>query len=286
MNAFTLAEVARLANLSEARVRSLVLADVLAPTGAETGADAEAWRFSFRDLVLCRSARGLIEARVPPVRLTAALREVQAHLPEAQPLSGVALSADGRQVVARDGDVCWEVDTGQVRFEFEDLSSASPIVNIAPVSTESTEVVASSTAPVMTALDWFELGLELEDTHPDQARDAYRRALELDPLDRESRLNMARLLRQAGLLEPAEAHYRLGADIHAEDAQPMVDLGSLCEGQARWWDAVVAYERAAERSPATRDVYRRLASLYERLGESAKALGALKIYRSLTESPP
>ena len=278
MSAFSLAEVARLAGLEESRVRSLVAASILEPEGPDGK-----WQFSFRDLVLCRSARGLVDARVPLARLIGSLREVKARLPEAQPLSGVGLSAEGRRVVAHDGSICWEVDSGQVRFEFEGppVPDGPPIVNLGPVlEPENVEISDSS---IMTALEWFDLGLELEGKHPDQARDAYRRALELDPLDAEARLNIARLLRRTGLVEAAEAHYRLGSDLHPEDARPMFHLGLLMEGQGRWWDAVAAYEQASHRAPRSADVYRRLAGLYERVGESAQALRALKTYRALTE---
>ena len=277
MSDFTLDDVARLAGLPTARIRTLVQAAVLAPTGEDPG-----WRFSFRDLVLCRSARRLIDDRVTPDRLVSALSDVKARLPEAQPLSGVGLEAVGRRVVARDGQVCWEVDSGQVRFDFHEAPVPKPgIVNLGPVEPEP-EVANDAT--MMTSLEWFELGLELEVKHPEQARDAYRRALELDPLDREARLNIARLLRQAGLLEAAESHYRLGADLHPDDARPVFHLGLLLEGQARWWDAVAAYEMASQRAGRSADVFRRLAGLYERLGDSTQALRALKTYRALTES--
>ena len=276
MSGFSLTEVARLAGLSERRVQSLVHAGILNPVG-EPGA------FSFRDLVLCRSARSLIEdARVPMERLAESLNEVRARLPDAQPLSGVGLSAEGRRVVARDGQVCWEVDSGQVRFDFGGIELTPPGEVVALDGLEPDPLVEAA-EPMMTALEWFDLGLELEAKHPDQARDAYRRALELDPLDKEARLNLARLLRRAGLFDAAESQYRLSADLHPDDARPVVHLGLMLESQSRWWDAVAAYEIATQRSPGTADVYRRLAGLYERLGESARAVRALKTYRALTE---
>ncbi|MEM7679363.1 MAG: tetratricopeptide repeat protein [Myxococcota bacterium] len=275
MNTFSLAEVARVVGLPTKRVQALVDAKILNPTGSEEA------RFSFRDLVLCRSARELIEDRVAPERLVALLHAVRDRLPDEQPLSGVGLISEGNRVVARDGQICWEVDSGQVRFDFEDEpdDALPPVVNLGPAPEN-----ASADGIMMTALEWFDLGLELEGKHPDQARDAYRRALELDPHDLEARLNLARLLRRCGVADAAEAHYRLGAGLHPDDARAVTQLGMLLESQARWWDAVSAYEVAVERSPQSADVFRKLAGLYERLGESKRALRALKTYRTLTES--
>ncbi len=277
MSGFSLEEVARLAGLSERRVSALVEAKILTPHGPDRDP-----RFSFRDLVLCRSAKTLADARVSLERLTGALAEIKAQLPDAMPLSGVGLSAEGRRVVARDDRVCWEVESGQVRFDFGEAMASDPgaVVNLGGSESELDEPASE---PAMTGLEWFDLGLELEPTHPDQARDAYRRALELEPLDKEARLNLARLLRRAGLVDAAEAQYRLGADLNPDDARPVVHLGLLLEGQARWWDAVAAYEQAVERAPKTADVFRRLAGLYERLGDSTRALRAMKTYRTLTE---
>ena len=283
MTDFSLSDVARLAGLPEARVRALVEAGVLEP---HDPAEAEG-RFSFRDVVLCRSARRLAEADVSLRRLTDALSEIKARLPEAHPLSGVAVLAEGRQVVARDGQVCWEVDSGQVRFDFGEPArfSVPPVVRLAR-GFHDPDGDPATDASMMTSHEWFELGLDLEPKHPDQARDAYRRALELDPLDRDARLNLARLLRNAGQVEAAEAQYRLVSDLHPDDARSVYDLGLLLEGQARWWDAVAAYESAAQRAPRSPDVYRRLAALYERLGEATQAVKALKTYRALVDATP
>lgn len=278
MSGFSLEEVARLAGLTEARVRGLVQAGILEPDPTASSAD----RFSFRDLVLCRSARRLVESNLSLEHLTDALTEVKAKLPEQQPLSGVGLQAEGRRVLAQDDGVCWEVDSGQVRFEFAAPTERAEVPAIVNLGVGADEQSATSATAVMAAHEWFDLGLELESKHPEQARDAYRRALELDPLDREARLNIARLLRHAGLVEAAEAQYRLAADIHADDERPVYDLGLLLEGQARWWDAVAAYEDAVRRAPRSAEAYRRLAGLYERLGDAQRALGALRTYRSLS----
>ncbi|MEL7370632.1 MAG: tetratricopeptide repeat protein [Myxococcota bacterium] len=277
MSTFSLAEVARVVGLPTTRVQALVDAHILTPCDSNGPEEA---RFSFRDLVLCRSARELIEDQVSPDRLIALLHAVRDRLPDEQPLSGIGLVSEGSRVVARDGQVCWEVDSGQVRFDFEDEPEEAlpPVVNLGPAPEK-----VSSEGATMTALEWFDLALELEAKHPEQARDAYRRALEIDPHDLEARLNIARLLRRAGLADSAEAHYRLCADLHPDDARPVTQLGLLLESQARWWDAVSAYELAVKRSPQSADVFRKLAGLYERLGESTRALRALKTYRTLTE---
>src|SRR2546426_9691223 len=61
----------------------------------------------------------------------------------------------------------------------------------------------------LSAQDWYDLGLELEVAAPAEARDAYRRALELDAHHADAPVNPGRLLHEQGPVEEAERHYPL-----------------------------------------------------------------------------
>src|SRR5438105_2279194 len=102
--------------LTPSRVRAYVRAGVLT---AERGEDGRL-RFSFQDLLLLRTAEGLVAERIPPRRVVRALKRLRAQLPNARPLTGVPLSADGDTVVAHDGTARWQPDTGQVLLSFRE----------------------------------------------------------------------------------------------------------------------------------------------------------------------
>ncbi|MGE4244346.1 MerR family transcriptional regulator, partial [Ramlibacter sp.] len=89
MQAYGVRDVERLLGLSRSTIRALVDAGFVTPArGARN-----AWRFSFQDLILLRTAQALVAAQVPQRRITRSLRELRKHLPAAMPLSGLAISA-------------------------------------------------------------------------------------------------------------------------------------------------------------------------------------------------
>lgn len=275
MAGYSAGEVAKILDLSVARIRAYVRAGFIAP---ERGTRGE-YRLSFQDLVLLRTAKGLIAARIPARRVRAALLHLKAQLPTGRPLSGVQVSAEGDQIVVRDGDALWQPESGQALFNFEVSELAR---KVAPLARRA-HARAQSAQHALRAEDWFVLGIELEISSPSEARDAYRRALELDPENVEARLNLGRLLHEAGEASAAEAHYRMALDLRPDDATAAFNLGVALEDQERLDDAVKAYLVAIASEPDYSDAYYNLAHLYERLEEPALALRYLKSYKRLTE---
>ena len=77
------------------------------------------------------------------------------------------------------------------------------------------------------AAGWYDLGLELEAVAPTEARDAYRRALELDAHHADAHVNLGRLLHEQGLVEEAERHYRQALRESPDHATAAFNLASL-----------------------------------------------------------
>ncbi len=271
---YTSREASGLLDLSVGQIRSFVRAGFLDPERGERGE----YRFSFRDLVMLRTAKGLLDKRVPAVRVRNALSELKRQLPQDQPITSVDLEAVGDAVVAKDGDRIWIPESGQSVFAFGDRGEIRAPTRLIPKLPTADPVDAE-----MTAEDWFELGCELETGAPKQARDAYRRALELEPEFREVRLNLGRLLHQSGELGAAEAHYRMAMIARPEDATAIFNLGVVLDDQGRSEEAVTAYERAIRTEPLFKDAYYNLARLLERLSRHQEALRVLGAYRKLTE---
>ena len=78
-------DVEKLLRLPRSTIRSLVDAGFVSPARGPRNA----WRFSFQDLVVLRTARALAEANVPSKRITRSIRELRRQLPQAMPLSGL-----------------------------------------------------------------------------------------------------------------------------------------------------------------------------------------------------
>src|SRR5947207_7251974 len=158
MSGYGAREVAKMLGVSVSQVRAYVRAGFLEPTRGPRGE----LRFSFQDLVLLRTAQGLVSARIPPRRVRSALRKLKEQLPEGRPLRAVHIRAEGDRIIVGDGDARWSPESGQVLFDFGARELARKVAPLRP----------SFEDPA----DWYERGCDLEESSPGDARDAYRRA--------------------------------------------------------------------------------------------------------------
>ena len=266
-------DVAGLLGLSAEQVRSYVRAGFLAP---RQGARGE-YCFSFQDLVLLRTAKGLLAARVPRRRVRIALQNLREQLPEDRPLTGVRISAQGHHVVVRDGREVWNPESGQALFDFE-LSGLAREASTLPLRTP-----PEPHAEPESAADWYERGSALEEDSPDQAMAAYRRALEIDSGLPDAHLNLGRLLHERGETAAAERHYRLALAALPDEPTAAYNLGVALQDLGRLRDAVAAYEAALARDANYADAHFNLAGLYEKLGEPEAAFRHLRTYKALTQ---
>jgi tetratricopeptide (TPR) repeat protein len=272
MKLFTTGEVAKILNLPGSRIRSFVRAGFLAPARDQK----KTFQFTFQDLLFLKTAKGLLDSRVPSKRIIRMLSSLKRQMPDDQHLSGVKIYADGRRVVVWDGKARWQPDSGQFLFNF-DARSVVPKVKL-PLA------VAKPTKDKLTADHWFNLGVELEATSTKEAQRAYHMALEIDPKVAAAHLNLGKLYHDAGELQKAEAHYRAAAEIDPEDPAPHFNLGVLMEDCKRPQEAMGAYREAIELDPSFADAHYNLALLFESMGKKAEAVAhfrtARKIYLS------
>src|SRR3989440_12585740 len=198
MSGYGAREVAKMLGLSVSQVRAYVREGFLQPARGPRGE----LRFSFQDLVLLRTAKGLVSARIAPRRVRGALRKLKEQLPEGRPLRGVHIRAEGDRIVVGDGRASWSAESGQILFDF------------------GTEELARKVAPLQlrarggNASDWYERACDLEETAPDEAASAYRRALELDPSHTDAWVNLGRLFHEAGNPRAAAQHYRKAIELN------------------------------------------------------------------------
>ena len=188
------------------------------------------------------------------------------------------ITAEGHRVVARDGAVAWNPESGQLVLDFDVATLAQRAAPLARRQAAAARRVEQD----LDAEEWFELGLELEVSDPDEARDAYRRALELDPHHAEAHVNLGRLLVESERAEEAETHFRAVLADHPDHATAWFNLGIALEDRRRTNDAVKAYEQAIAADRRLADAYFNLARLYEQAGKRAAALRNLSKYRLLT----
>ena len=273
MKGYSSQDVARLLGLTVAQVRGFARDGFLAPGRGRGGA----LQFSFQDLVILRTAKALVAARIPTRRIRRALRRLRQQLPRGRSLAELRIVAEGDRIVVSDGDTAWNPESGQTHLDFavSDLATRA-----APVARRTAQA-ARAVERDLDADDWYELGLELEAVEPGEARDAYRRALELDAHHADAHVNLGRLLHEQGMIEEAERHYRLALREDPDHATAAFDLGIALEDLGRPADAIEAYRAALATDPRLADAHYNVARLYEKLGKKAAALRHLSIYRRL-----
>jgi tetratricopeptide (TPR) repeat protein len=268
-------EVLRILGLREARVRELVRAGLCRPLRRGRG-----YAFSFQDLVVLRAGKELLERHVPAARVRRALAALAAQLPEDRPLSGLRIFADGRELAVRDGSAAWQPATGQIVLDFAVDELARRVDDLAKAQPSPSAARDDAAAR---AREEFERALGLEDSDPEAARDAYRRALALDAELVDAYVNLGRLAHEAGDAREAARLSHLALEKSPDDPTVHFNLALALEDLGSRDAAVAHYQRALALDPDFADAHYNLAGLCERLGREAEALRHYHAYKKLTE---
>ena len=270
MQQYGTAEVARLTGIPVRSVRAMVRARYVTPGRGPRAA----LRFSFQDLVLLRTARSLLAARVPPRRVGAALRALRTRLPDQPPAGGFSVTAAGDRIVVHEAGARRDVHSGQLLLALEvrvDHGNVQLIEVAPPVST--TEETWSSECTRQ-----FESALALEDTDLEAAVAMYRSCVARHA-HRGAAANLGRLLHLQGRISEAVQLYR---SVDEPDADILYNLGVALEdlGEAR--QAIAAYGQAIDMDPEHGDAHHNLARLCQEAGDNRRALRHWNAWRRLT----
>jgi tetratricopeptide (TPR) repeat protein len=268
---YSVRDVERLLQLSPATTRGLIRAGFLTP---ERGPRRE-YRFSFQDLIVLRTARALLEAKIPARRIHRSLESLRRELPESVPLSGLAISALGDHVVVRDGDTRWQAEGGQYVLGL-DVTLENGVLH----------VVEHKPAPVVAVepASGFAQALALETTDPHAAISAYSSVVAAEPDNLAAWTNWGRLLHEQGELHKSLEIYEQGVARAGADAVLLFNRGVLLEDLGDAGSALESYQRALEEDPDFADCHYNLARLYESMGKAQQAIRHLGQYRRLLGS--
>jgi tetratricopeptide (TPR) repeat protein len=283
MHSYGVGDVERMLNLSRSTIRGLISRGFVAPA---RGPRRE-YRFSFQDLLVLRTARALVQAKVPARRIGRSLTALRRQLPQSVPLTGLTICAVGNDVVVRKGANRWQAESGQYLLEL-DVNVAGDLLQIVEIESRGD---AGRNARLdepkdgsMDAQTWFERGLTEEDRDVEKALQAYQRCRQLDIRHVAARINLGRLLHQSGKLAEAQRVYREALRDCEPDPTLYFNLGVLLEDSARNEEAIEAYLQALAEDPDFADAHYNLARLYESGGKPQHAIRHLGEYRRLLKS--
>jgi tetratricopeptide (TPR) repeat protein len=273
MRSYSVRDVQKVLRLSPAVTRGLIRAGfVKAARGPR-----RAYRLSFQDLIVLRTARALIDARIPAKRIRRSLERLRRELPASLPLSGLAISAVGDHVVVRDGESRWRADSGQYLLGL-DVTLEDGVLQVVEHQPPPEPAPAAAAAP---AHDWFAQGLTLENADPEGAVAAYRQAAEENPHNAAAWINLGRLLHVLGRTVEAEEVYRRALGRAGTDPLLLFNQAVLLEDVGKTEAALNAYQAALAGDPDLADCHYNLARLYESLGRQQHAIRHLGEYRRL-----
>lgn len=275
MKAYSTREVAELLGLSTARVRSLMRS--VTPQRSTTGRAS----FTFQDLVLLRTAKGLIDANVPARRITKALQALASQLPTDRPLSAVRVQIDGDRVIVRDSASSWEPESKQTVLDFSMRELGDKVAPLARDSVQRALRTASSADDLFqAALDSEEIGATAE------AETAYRNTIAADPAHVSAHINLGRLRHVGKALEEAEQLYRRAIELEPSHPTARFNLGVVLEDRGATGEAIEQYREAVRLDPRVADVHFNLARLYQQTGDQQAALRHFSRFRALTRGRP
>lgn len=231
--------------------------------------------YSFRDLIRARAIRELRARGVPLRQISHALESLKRRLSEIQdPLSELKIFWDGRHISVRFDGQNMEALTGQILFNFDasELASVKALPPQAPPRPKERESEA-----------WFQKGLFLEETGApiEQAVEAYRRAVELNPQAAGALVNLGTIHYRMGKFKDAEQYYAQSLEVDANYPLAHFNLGNLYDERGELAKAQHCYESALRLNPGYGDAHFNLALLCERTGDALKAVRHWKAYLKL-----
>jgi tetratricopeptide (TPR) repeat protein len=263
---YSIRDVQRTLGLSRGLILGLVESRYVTPRIGPR----RAYRFTFSDLVVMRTAQELIEAKVPARRVSHTLKRLRAQLPEDVPFGGLRIRAAGDQIVVQDGTSQWEANTGQYVLDFS-VNAENGKLRLLPTPKPSSG----------SAAEWFAKACEMEDEGNASAAATYQRAIDADPSFADAYVNLGRLLHEQKRLTEAEAVYRKGMSHCKSDALLRYNLGVLMDEMGRPQVALQVYREALALRADLADCHYNIALLYEASGHTRAALRHLNAYRRL-----
>jgi tetratricopeptide (TPR) repeat protein len=258
--------VRRVLGVSEKRLKSWERAGLI------QYADA----FSFKDLIALRALHQLVENKIPPKQIKQAIDSLKAKLTGIEkPLSELRIVSNGKTIEVQVSGQKMEAISGQLLFDFE----ARELGTVKTLERQT----AMQEVPVQEAEEWFQRGLALEETGapPDQALDAYRKAIELNPNAAGALVNLGTIAFRAHRLREAAAYYERA--IEADPRYPLAhfNLGNVFDEMGQLEPARVQYELALHLNPAYADAHFNLALVAERKNNALRAVKHWTAYLKL-----
>jgi len=242
----------------------------------------QAYLFSFQDVVLLRTAHELRSASIPTSKILRSLKRLKDELPAEAPLSGLRITAVGKDIVVRNRDSQWAADTGQLLMDFdvglEPKGDAAMVVR---------HLSSARQAPAVTVLkpsphDLFARAECMEAVDVAEARRLYEQAIAIEPDFTNAYLNLGAVLCESGDCDEAVRVFSKGIEHRPEEPLLYFNRAVALEDLNRFEEALASYDLALQLDPNLADAHFNVGRLYDELGNSQRAIRHYSAYRRLS----
>jgi tetratricopeptide (TPR) repeat protein len=262
---YSRAEIRRQFGISERQLRNWEESHLIAP--------AESYTFS--DLIALQTIVKLREQRIPVRRIGQAIQSLRRKLDGVkEPLAELRIVSDGRNINVHVAGTKMEAISGQFLLDFE-ASSLGGLHSFPQRRSTQNRLRESE--------DWFQKGLELEETGApiEEAVEAYKKVLEYNPAAAGALVNLGTIYYRQKKFAEAEKYYVDAIKADPDYALAQFNLGNLFDEQGRVQEALQHYRQALSLNANYADAHFNLALLCERTGDALKAVHHWKAYLKL-----
>jgi len=242
----------------------------------------QAYLFSFQDVVLLRTAHELRAANIPGSKITRSLRRLKDELPTEAPLSGLRITAVGKDIVVRNRDSQWAADTGQLVMDFDvgvETKTAEP--SVVRHLAAARRPVAPEPAAV-SAEELFAQAETLETSDVAAAKRIYGKAIALAPDFMDAYLNLGAIMCEQGDCDGAVRLFTKAIERNPKEPLLYFNRAVALEDLNRFGEALKSYDLALQLDPNLADAHFNAGRLYVVLGNSQGAIRHYSAYRRLS----
>jgi tetratricopeptide (TPR) repeat protein len=270
--AYTRKEVCRLLKLENRQLKSWERQQLI----------PEATVYSFSDLLILKKLVRLRSENAHPRAMKQALhkvRDVLRKLPELE--RDVQVYTEGRRVLIQIGKQRMEPTSGQLLFDFAE-EEIKKLLQLPP-SQKSAVNLAERLRSKLEADQWFERGLELEQTGApyEQIIEAYQKAAELDPQSAGALVNLGTVFFNGHAWADAELQYKRALELDPTYALAHFNLGNLYDERGDTQSALHHYHEALRHHAQYADAHYNLALLYQSTRDHLSAVRHWRAYLKL-----
>jgi DNA-binding transcriptional MerR regulator len=278
---FTVAEVARLFEVPESRVRYWSQTDFISPS-VRRGSRRF---YTFQDLISIKVAKELLDAGLPLQRVRRSLDALRYHLPRVDaPLARLRIRSESDKILVEDGDGTFEATTGQLLLDFdvEKLRDRVAEVLTLPWVDGPSERSAN---PARSAYEAFQDGLSEEaqwdgvslgSPHLKAAIEAYEEAVELDSRFAAAWTNLGSLIACTADLERARDCFDQALRNDPDQPEAQCNLAELALRTGQVELAISGFRQVLRIDPDQLEAHYGLARALLEVGGKGQALAHLE----------